>query len=113
MKRFSTVLFSLGLATGLPVLAHAERDDTSTYRLSYSTSDLSSADRVAELHARIEKTAREHCPSYFTSRSISDTRNCVREVTGDLVKRINNPRLTAYAAGEKSVELADATTPHG
>jgi UrcA family protein len=112
MNRFSTVLLTLGFATGLPMMAVAGEKQHSTYQITYTSADLSTSQRVAELHARIEKTAKEHCPSYFTARSLSDTRSCVRDVTRDLVKQIDNPQLTAYAAGERSVELA-AATPRG
>ncbi len=88
MKRLSTVLLSFSLTTGLaaalPMVAHADRDDTSKYSFSYSAADLSSPDRVAELHRKIEVTAREHCPSYLEIRSISESRSCVRDVTRDL-----------------------------
>lgn len=112
MKSLSTAILSLGLAAGIPAMAWADRADSSTYRFSYSASDLKSPERVAALHAEIEKAAREHCPDYFTIRNISDTRSCVRDVTEDLVKQIDNPRLTAYAAGQTTVELAEAT-PRG
>jgi|GEM_PF-956034 len=109
LKRFGTVLLTLTLATGLPISGVADRKEASSYSLSYSSADLSTSQRVADLHARIEKTAKEHCPTYFESRSMSDTRNCVRDVTRDLVAQIDNPQLTAYASGEQVVELADAT----
>lgn len=112
MKRFSTVLFSLSLAAGLPMVTHADDKDDSTYSLTYSAADLSSREGVAALHQKIEKTARDHCPSYFSIRSISDSRACVRDVSNDLVKSIDNPQLTAYAAGEEMVEMADAS-PRG
>lgn len=91
MKRFSTVLLTLTLATGLSISGYADQKEYSSYSLSYSSPDLSTSQRVADLHSRIEKTAREHCPTYFESRSMSDTRNCVRDVTSDLVGQIDNP----------------------
>lgn len=113
MKRITTVLFSMAIATGTPVVALAADNDASRYNLVYSTADFSSSAGVEALHKRILDTAKSHCPSYFVSRSMSDTRACVRDVVSDLVRVINNPMLTAYAEGRRSVELAGDEASEG
>ncbi len=112
MKRISTVLFSLAVATGTPVVAQAADDNASRYNLVYSSSDFNSPAAVVALHDRIVKTAKSHCPSYFVSRSMADTRACVRDVVSDLIKVINNPMLSAYSSGNSVQEVtADAGVP--
>lgn len=106
MTRITTVLFSLAIATGAPVVATAAEDHASRYNLVYSSADFSSPAAVEALHQRIVKTAKSHCPSYFVSRSMADTRACVRDVVNDLVKVINNPMLSAFASGRTVQEVA-------
>lgn len=106
MKRITTVLFSLAVATGTPVVANAAESDASRYNLVYSNSDFTSPAAVEALHNRIVETAKSHCPSYFVSRSMADTRACVRDVVNDLVKVINNPMLSSYASGKTVQEVA-------
>lgn len=105
MKRITTVLFSLAVAIGSPVVAEAAQGNAANYNLVYSTSDFSSPAAVEALHERIVPTAKSHCPSYFVSRSMADTRDCVRDVVNDLVKVINNPMLS-YTAGNTVQEVA-------
>jgi len=109
MKRISTVILSVALTAGLHSAAQADQEESNRYSVVYSTSDFSSNDNVAQLHRKIVKTAKAHCPSYFTTRSLADVNSCVRDVVADLVRNIDNPQLTAYAAGESTVELAAET----
>jgi UrcA family protein len=106
MKRVNTVLFIMAVTTGAPVFAIAAEDKASRYNLVYSTSDFSSPAAVEALHKRIVRTAKSHCPSYFVSRSMADTRACVRDVVNDLVKVINNPMLSAFSPGKTVQEVA-------
>ena len=111
MKRFTTAVFSLVITTGLPVLTHAADSAAARYNLVYTTADFNSPASVQALHERIVKTARSHCPSYFVSRSMADTRTCVRDVVSNLVRVIDNPRLNAYAQGDTFLEVAGDTGP--
>jgi UrcA family protein len=113
MMRITKVLFSLVIATGTPVVALAAEDSASRYNLVYSNSDFSSPAAVEALHERIVDTAKSHCPSYFVSRSMADTRACVRDVVSELVKVINNPMLTSYAAGNSVQEVAGEASSTG
>jgi len=106
MTRSKTTRLILGLVIALPGVLHAEKADSSNYNLVYSAADFSSAQTVQELHTKIVRTARTHCPSYFTTRSLADTRSCVREVVINLVRVIDHPQLTAYAQGEGVLKLA-------
>lgn len=106
MNGTRTVLLIVGLAMTLPGVAFAEKPNSSNYNLVYSQADFSSVASVQELHAKIVRTARSHCPSYFSTRSLADTRRCVRDVVTDLVRVINHPQLTAYAHGDGVMKLA-------
>ncbi len=85
--------------------------DPNEYTLVYSKSDFANYSSIAELHEKIVKTAKAHCPSYFTTRSLADVNACVSEVVDDLVRVIDNPRLTAYAEGDTSLRIAGEATP--
>ena len=106
MNGIRTTLLIVGLAMTLPGVAIAEKPNGSNYNLVYSQADFSSAASVQELHAKIVRTARSHCPSYFSTRSLADTRSCVRDVVTNLVRIINHPQLTAYAQGDGVMKLA-------
>ncbi len=84
--------------------------DPNEYTLVYSKSDFANYSSIAELHEKIVKTAKAHCPSYFTTRSLADVNACVSEVVDDLVRVIDNPKLTAYAEGDTSLRIAGDTT---
>lgn len=106
MNGTRTTLLIVGLAMTLPGVTFAEKPNNSNYNLVYSQADFSSAASVQELHAKIVRTARSHCPSYFSTRSLADTRSCVRDVVTNLVRIINHPQLTAYAQGDGVMKLA-------
>ncbi len=106
MNERKTTLLILGLAVLLPGAALAEKPSSSNYNLVYSEADFSSAAAVQELHTKIVRTARSHCPSYFTTRSLADTRSCVRDVVTNLVRVIDHPQLTGYAHGDGVLKLA-------
>jgi UrcA family protein len=106
MNGIKTTLLIFGLAITLPGVAFAERPGSSNYNLVYTEADFSSAASVQELHAKIVRTARSHCPSYFSTRSLADTRSCVRDVVTNLVRVINRPQLTAYAQSNGVMKLA-------
>ena len=106
MNGTRTMLVIVGLALVLPGEAFAEKPNSSNYNLVYSQADFSSAASVQELHAKIVRTARSHCPGYFSTRSLADTRSCVRDVVTNLVRVINHPQLTAYAQGDGVMKLA-------
>ncbi len=80
--------------------------DPNSYSLVYSKADFADQNGVAELHRKIVRTARQHCPNYFTTRSLADVNACVREVVDDLVQVIDNDSLTAYAQGETALRIA-------
>ncbi len=112
MTQIKTTLLIFGFVIVLPGLAIAEKPSNSNYNLVYSKADFSSAESVQELHTKIVRTARSHCPSYFTTRSLADTRSCVRDVVTNLVKVINHAQLTAYAQGDGVLKLvADLDGP--
>ncbi|MEM7100048.1 MAG: UrcA family protein [Pseudomonadota bacterium] len=83
------------LIAGILVTGNAWGDDR--YSVSYSKEDLQTTHGVAALHARIKQIAQNHCPSYKEVRNLGDNRRCVEDVMTDLVSKVNNPRLTAYA----------------
>ncbi len=76
------------------------------YSLVYSKSDFANYQSVADLHKKIVRTAKEHCPSYTVTRSLHDVNSCVTDVIDDLVRVIDNPQLTAYAEGDTSLQIA-------
>ena len=80
--------------------------DPNQYSLVYSKSDFANYTSVAELHEKILRTAKAHCPSYFKTRALNDVNSCVNDVVQDLVRVIDNPRLTAYAEGDTSIRVA-------
>lgn len=106
MNGTRTTILIVGLAMALPGVALAEKPNSSNYNLVYSQADFSDAASVQELHTKIVRTARSHCPSYFSTRSLADTRSCVRDVVTNLVRVINHPQLTAYAQGDGLMKLA-------
>ena len=106
MNDIKTTLLIFGLVIAMPGVVFAERPNSSYYNLVYSEADFSSAVSVQELHAKIVRTARSHCPSFFTTRSLADTRSCVRDVVTNLVRVIDHPQLTAYAQEDGVLKLA-------
>ena len=93
-------------AVALSVASTTAFADPNEYSLMYSKSDFTSHQGVVELHEKIVRTAKAHCPSYFTTRSLADVNACVEEVVNDLVKVIDNPQLTAYAEGDTDLRVA-------
>ncbi|MCP5178789.1 MAG: UrcA family protein [Pseudomonadales bacterium] len=101
---FPTLTFAtLTLALSASAFGHASDAD---YSLVYRNADFATYENVRDLHQRIVKTAKAHCPSYFTTRSLSDVNTCVRDVVENLVRSIDNPRLTAYDAGQPAFDVA-------
>ena len=92
------------------VMSAAAAADPNEYTLVYSKSDFTNYQNVAELHKKIVRTARAHCPSYFTTRALADRNACVKDVVADLVRVIDNPKLTAYAEGDTSLRIAGDTS---
>ena len=78
------------------------------YSFSYSPSELETIESVQSLHGEIVETAKEHCPSYNSTRSLADRRNCVNDVVSDLVQKVDSPVLTAYHQGEVNAQVAQA-----
>ena len=79
------------------------------YKLAYSASDLNSIESVQDLHVEIVETAKSHCPSYTSTRSLADRRACVDDVVTDLVEKVDSPVLTAYHQGEVNAQVAQAS----
>ena len=89
MKKVATIV------TGLLMVGSVWAQDN--YAISYNQADLLTPAGIANVHAKILKTAKEHCPPYSRVRDLSSQRRCIKEVEGDLVAKINHPALTAYA----------------
>lgn len=78
------------------------------YAVSYSTTELVTQQGVEAVHERIVKAAKNYCPDYATSRSISEHRECIADVVADLVEKVANPALTNLHAGDDSIRIAEA-----
>lgn len=64
----------------------------------WQADDLATADRMVQTHQRIETTARNYCRELlFGTRDMTRRSQCLREVAGEMVSAIDDPRLTAYA----------------
>lgn len=106
MTALHTAALTVGLIMALPGIVHAGKTSSSNYDLVYSRADFRSPQTIQELHARIVRKARSHCPSYFITRSLADTRNCVRDVVNHLIQVIDHPQLTAFTQDDALPRLA-------
>ena len=69
----------------------------SNYAITYSHAELTTPVGVAAVHERLVQAGRDYCPSYLQMKSHSAVASCVEGVVEDLVKKINQPALTAFA----------------
>ena len=97
VKILTTAVCALGLASS----AFAQ-----DYAVGFEATELNSYAGVKSVHAKIEQTAKEHCPTYRQIRSLADVRTCRAEVVADLVSKVDNPSLTAFHQGEFAEQLA-------
>lgn len=91
------IFLALLLTAATAVTASANADQ---YRFAYTTTDFKDVASVEQLHKRIARAARDFCPAYLPAKHLRETRNCISEVTAEIVASINNPALTALANGE-------------
>ena len=82
----------------------------SEYGVSINPSDLGSAQGVSDVHSRIVAEARAYCPNYREAGSLRNVRACIKDVTDDLVSKIDNPMLTSYHHGDTGVAIARNTS---
>ena len=90
-KTFLSLVF---LAISASAFAHSVdgRD-----RFNYSAADLSSPAAIEALHGKIERFARTYCNA--RQRTIfTGNRLCFTSVEEEVVEKINDARLTAYAS---------------
>ncbi len=110
-KVLVTVLTFVAAQAALTVNAHPPQVRTQTepnhYQLAYSAQDFQSVDTVKSLHERIVRTARQFCPTWYETGSISLVNICVNDVVDDLVGKIERPSLDAYVRGETEVRIAE------
>lgn len=84
----------LGLGVSLMAATAAGAD----LSFKWTAADLTTADRVAATHARIEQSAADYCEANLRdTRAISRMRSCMSWLTRELVDQIDDVRLTAYA----------------
>ncbi|MEZ5559691.1 MAG: UrcA family protein [Pseudomonadales bacterium] len=90
MKRFVLGLGVLALSAA----AYADNG----YRFEYQPAELGTAQGIVETHKRIEDTARQYCHGFYSnSRALGVLASCVKDVTAEIVSKVGNRRLTAYA----------------
>jgi len=100
------------LATALLITAafgastNAIADD---YAMAYSSTELTSASGIEQVHERIVKVAKQYCPTYSQIRNHKEVAACVSDVVEDLVNKVDHPRLTSYHTGDNSVQVAAAS----
>ena len=93
-KIFLPLLF---LAFSAPIFAHSV-EGRATDRFNYSAADLSAPATIAELHGQIERFARSYCNVRPGSvRDLSFLRLCSTRIEEEIVRKIGDARLTAYA----------------
>jgi len=87
------------LTTGLALSAagHASSQEST---VTYERGELSTLAGAKDVHTRILRAAKDHCPSYSKLRDLKFTQSCIAQVTEDLVSKVDNPRLTAIHNGE-------------
>ena len=95
-KTFLPLLF---LALSASTFAHVvDGPDLRTKNhFNYSATNLSSPAAIAELHGQIARFAHRYCNSQRLSR-ISPPFRCFKHVEEEIVEKIDDARLTAYAA---------------
>lgn len=101
MNKSLIAVFSVGLV-GMSSVALADN----SYAVSYSQKELTSAQGVQAVHARIVREAKRHCPDYSTIRRIREVTLCVEEVVSDLVDKVNHPELSRYHANDEGYRIA-------
>ena len=90
-----------------PTLLAAEH-----YIVRFAQAELDSTAGMQGVYRRIEKAAREYCPSYRQIRSHADVRSCVKAVVDDLVQKTQSEAFIKYAAGQqqaKDVQFAHSS----
>ena len=90
-------------------------DEVYSVKVRMSDLDLSSDKGAQELLGRIHRAARDVCiRSYETWSPYINTRagfvNCVKDASNRAVAELNNPMVTAAYKGQKTMQLAEATT---
>ena len=78
------------------LIAHNTWADESSYAITYSHSELTTPAGVVAVHQRLVAAALDYCPGYLQMKSHAAVDACVDGVVEDLVKKINQPSLTAY-----------------
>ena len=87
-------MFALALAT-LAFSAVAAAEDP-VFR--FSPEDLTTLEKIAATHERIEATAESYCQDHLKgTRGVQPWRTCVAAVVDEIVASIDDQRLTAYA----------------
>ena len=104
--RTATMLSVPALVAMMFAFASAPAAAEEEYALVYSASDFQSSQSIRDLHKKIVHTAKDHCPSYFVTRSLPDVTRCVEEVVQNLVRVIDNAELSAYAEGDTGLRVA-------
>ena len=101
----TAVLFVLSLCLSAFSMA-GER-----YSIAYSKADFRTTESVEQLHKKIVRTARAHCPDYSRTRSLSNTYDCIDAVVADITASIDQPALTALVHGKADARLAGKSQP--
>lgn len=96
-----------GLALAAPVSGDAAAN--TSYQLSYSPSELKSAESVRALHLRIRRIALAHCPDYSVTRGLNERASCIKDVESDLVSQVDNPLLTKIHTGDATLSIASTS----
>lgn len=91
MNRWQILIIAVVLSAG------AQAGDSDRYALQYSNRDFQSEATVKALYQRIRQVAKDHCPNYFRERDLAGVNDCVRDVTLDIVRSIDNAALSAVA----------------
>ena len=82
------------ITVAITMLLLAATAQAEQFSFSYSKQDFASPEAVAQLHERIEATARAHCNrQYFRDRYLSQVKGCVRDVVEEIVESIGDRRV--------------------
>ncbi len=103
MKKLATALL---ITAAFGASTNAIADD---YAMAYSSTELTNAAGVQQVHERIVKVAKQYCPTYSQIRNHNEVAACVSDVVEDLVSKVDHPRLTSYHTGDTTMQVAGAS----
>lgn len=113
-KQVLTRTLLLGIASGLPLAAHAGEaqhpaEVTTSVKVSYADLDISDAAGARTLYARIRSAAREACgpePAVLDLRDAAGYNACHEQAVSKAVNRVGSEQLHALHAAQSGKSRA-------